>query len=109
MTHPWKSTDEKRTIVFSYSPGNNIIKYLNDMRDLINRAIINAHVQEAPNITWAINTPMPPITDTDRATRKISRTISRSSVLMAGWSGWCCGMSTSGFSKRGCENGNSQV
>ena len=43
MTHPWKSTDEKRTIVFSYSPGNNIIKYLTDMRDLINRAIINAY------------------------------------------------------------------
>ena len=43
MTHPWKSTDEKRTIVFSYSPGNNIIQYLTDMRDLINRAIINAY------------------------------------------------------------------
>ena len=43
MTHPWKSNDEKRTIVFSYIPDNNIIKYLNDVRDLINRAIINAY------------------------------------------------------------------
>ena len=49
MTHPWKSTDEKRTIVFSYSPGNNIIKYLNDMRDLINRAIINAYAMAKSN------------------------------------------------------------
>ena len=43
MSHPWKSTDEKRTIAFSYSPCNNIIQYLTDMRDLINRAIINAY------------------------------------------------------------------
>ena len=43
MTHPGKSTDEKRTIVFSYSPGNNIIQYLTDMRGLINRAIINEY------------------------------------------------------------------
>ncbi len=49
MTHPWKSTDEKRTIVFSYMPDNNIIKYLNDMRDLINRAIINASAMAKSN------------------------------------------------------------
>ncbi len=49
MTHPWKSTDEKRTIVFSYSPGNNIIQYLTDMRDLINRAIINAYAMAKSN------------------------------------------------------------
>ena len=49
MTGPWKSTDEKRTIVFSYSPGNNIIQYLTDMRDLINRAIINAYAMAKSN------------------------------------------------------------
>ncbi len=49
MTHPWKSTDEKRTIVFSYSPGNNIIQYLTDMRNLINRAIINAYAMAKSN------------------------------------------------------------
>ena len=49
MNHPWKSTDEKRTIVFSYSPGNNIIQYLTDMRDLINRAIINAYSMAKSN------------------------------------------------------------
>ena len=49
MTHPWKSTDEKRTIVFSYMPDNNIIQYLTDMRDLINRAIINAYAMAKSN------------------------------------------------------------
>ncbi len=49
MNHPWKSTDEKRTIVFSYMPDNNIIQYLTDMRDLINRAIINAYSMAKSN------------------------------------------------------------
>ena len=49
MTHPGKSTDEKRTIVFSYSPGNNIIQYLTDMRGLINRAIINEYSMAKSN------------------------------------------------------------
>ena len=49
MTHPWKSTDEKRTIAFSYMPDNNTIQYLIDMRDLINRAIINAYSMAKSN------------------------------------------------------------
>ena len=49
MTHPWKSNDEKRTIVFSYMPDNNIIQYLTDMRGLINRAIINEYSMAKSN------------------------------------------------------------
>ncbi|MCL5989158.1 MAG: hypothetical protein M1166_02370, partial [Candidatus Thermoplasmatota archaeon] len=43
MTHPWKSTGDKRTIMFEYTPSDTILKYLNDMRELINKAILNAY------------------------------------------------------------------
>ncbi|PYB69180.1 hypothetical protein DMB44_00280, partial [Thermoplasma sp. Kam2015] len=43
MSHLWKSKGDKRTISFYYNPDDNIIKYLEDMRDLINKAIINAY------------------------------------------------------------------
>ena len=43
MTHPWRSTGDKRTIVFEYTPSDTILKYLNDMRELINKAILNAY------------------------------------------------------------------
>ncbi|MCL5989321.1 MAG: hypothetical protein M1166_03195, partial [Candidatus Thermoplasmatota archaeon] len=43
MTHPWRSTGDKRTIVFEYRPSDTILKYLNDMRDLTNKAILNAY------------------------------------------------------------------
>ncbi|MCW6168330.1 MAG: transposase [Thermoplasmatales archaeon] len=43
MSHKWKSIGEKRTISFSYVPGSNILKYLTDMRDLTNKAILNAY------------------------------------------------------------------
>ncbi len=43
MTHPWKSTGDKRTIMFGYTPNDTILKYLNDMRELINKAILNAY------------------------------------------------------------------
>ena len=49
MTHLWKSTGDKRTIVFEYKPSDTILKYLNDMRDLINRAIINAYSMAKSN------------------------------------------------------------
>ncbi|PYB68957.1 hypothetical protein DMB44_01245, partial [Thermoplasma sp. Kam2015] len=43
MSHLWKSKGDKRTIVFGYTPDDIILKYLTDMRDLINKAIINAY------------------------------------------------------------------
>ena len=43
MTHPWRSTGDKRTIMFEYTPNDTILKYLNDMRELINKAILNAY------------------------------------------------------------------
>jgi putative transposase len=43
MTHLWKSKGSKRTISFYYKPDDNIIKYLKDMRELINKAILNAY------------------------------------------------------------------
>jgi putative transposase len=43
MTHLWKSKGDKRTISFHYKPDDNIIKYLKDMRELINKAILNAY------------------------------------------------------------------
>ena len=43
MTHPWRSTGDKRTIMFEYRPSDTILKYLNDMRELINKAILNAY------------------------------------------------------------------
>jgi len=43
MSHPWRSRGEKRTIMFGYTPSDTILKYLKDMRDLINRAILNAY------------------------------------------------------------------
>jgi len=43
MTHLWKSKGSKRTISFHYKPDDNIIKYLKDMRELINKAILNAY------------------------------------------------------------------
>ncbi|MEM0133089.1 MULTISPECIES: hypothetical protein [Acidiplasma] len=49
MTHLWKSIGDKRTIVFEYKPSDTILKYLNDMRDLINRAIISAYSMAKSN------------------------------------------------------------
>jgi len=43
MTHLWKSKGDKRTISFYYTPDDIILKYLIDMRDLINKAITNAY------------------------------------------------------------------
>ncbi len=43
MSHLWKSKGYKRTISFYYIPDDIILKYLTDMRDLINKAIINAY------------------------------------------------------------------
>ena len=43
MSHLWKSDGDKRTIAFYYKSNDNILKYLTDMRDLINKAIINAY------------------------------------------------------------------
>jgi len=43
MSHLWKSKGYKRTISFYYKPNDNIIKYLKDMRELINKAILNAY------------------------------------------------------------------
>ena len=43
MTHPWRSTGDKRTIMFEYTPSDTILKYLNNMRELINKAILNAY------------------------------------------------------------------
>jgi len=43
MSHLWKSKGDKRTISFYYTPDDIILKYLIDMRDLINKAIINAY------------------------------------------------------------------
>jgi putative transposase len=43
MTHLWKSKGTKRTISFYYKPDDIILKYLIDMRDLINKAITNAY------------------------------------------------------------------
>jgi len=43
MSHLWKSKGDKRTISFYYTPDDIILKYLTDMRDLINKAIINAY------------------------------------------------------------------
>lgn len=43
MIHLWKSRGDKRTIVFGYTPDDTILKYLTDMRDLTNKAIINAY------------------------------------------------------------------
>jgi transposase len=43
MTHPWKSKGDKRTISFCYNPSDRIIAYLNDMRELVNKAILNAY------------------------------------------------------------------
>ena len=43
MSHLWKSDGYKGTIAFGYTPDDIILKYLTDMRDLINKAIINAY------------------------------------------------------------------
>ncbi|WMT50595.1 MAG: transposase [Ferroplasma sp.] len=43
MSHLWKSDGDKRTIAFGYTPDSVILKYLADMRDLTNKAIINAY------------------------------------------------------------------
>ena len=43
MTHPWKSRGETRTIWFYYNPDDRILEYLMDMKELINKAILNAY------------------------------------------------------------------
>jgi hypothetical protein len=43
MTHPWKSKGETRTVWFYYNPDDRILEYLMDMRELINKAILNAY------------------------------------------------------------------
>jgi len=43
MTHPWKSRGDKRTISFCYNPGDRITEYLNDMMELVNKAVLNAY------------------------------------------------------------------
>jgi putative transposase len=35
LSHPWKSSGEKRTIAWEYSPPEGIVSYLKDMRDAI--------------------------------------------------------------------------
>ena len=35
MSHPWKSRGEKRTIVWSYEPPAEVLKYLGDMQDAL--------------------------------------------------------------------------
>jgi putative transposase len=39
LGHPWKSSGQKRTIVWSYEPPNEIIQYLKDMQDAIRYAL----------------------------------------------------------------------
>ena len=43
MSHPWKSRGDKRTISFCYNPGDRITEYLNDMMELVNKAVLNAY------------------------------------------------------------------
>jgi len=43
MTHPWKSRGDKRTISFYYDPSDRITEYLNDMMELVNKAVLNAY------------------------------------------------------------------
>jgi hypothetical protein len=43
MTHPWKSKGETRTVWFYYNPDDRILEYLMDMKELINKAILNAY------------------------------------------------------------------
>ena len=43
MSHLWKSRGDKRTISFCYNPSDRITEYLNDMMELVNKAVLNAY------------------------------------------------------------------
>ena len=41
MTHPWKSSGEKRTVWWYYSPSDSILLYLRDMREATRYGVID--------------------------------------------------------------------
>ncbi len=44
MAHPWKSSGSKRTIWWYYSPSDNILLYLRDMREAIRYGVMKSYI-----------------------------------------------------------------
>ncbi len=44
MTHPWKSSGSKRTVWWYYSPSDNILLYLRDMREAIRYGVMKSYI-----------------------------------------------------------------
>ncbi len=44
MTHPWKSSGSKRSIWWYYSPSDNILLYLRDMRDATRYGVMKSYI-----------------------------------------------------------------
>ena len=42
MSHPWRSSGEKRTIWWYYAPPDQILTYLKDMRDAVRIGVLEA-------------------------------------------------------------------
>ena len=49
MTHPWRSSDLKRTIWWYYEPSDQILAYLMDMRDAIHEGVMKAEEMRMMN------------------------------------------------------------
>ncbi len=44
MAHPWKTSGSKRTVWWYYSPSDNILLYLRDMRDAIRYGVMKSYI-----------------------------------------------------------------
>ncbi|MCL6002324.1 MAG: transposase [Thermoplasmatales archaeon] len=51
MTHPWKSSGDKRTVWWYYEPSPTIMYYLSDMRDAIRYGVTKSYLQWKSNGT----------------------------------------------------------
>jgi len=58
MTHPWKSSGDKRTVVAFYEPTDEVIRYLEDMRDAVYYGMVVAYQEQRRNNRYGLPSPI---------------------------------------------------